>query len=261
MNYQTLVVEKKENIEILYLNRPQSLNALTPEMRLELLDYLARAKEDNSVRVVIVSGKGRAFSAGGDLFKYKERYETFRREGRSEGALTVDLPRALFQFPKPMIAAINGAAVGFGVTMPLSCDVRIASTDAKFGFGFTRVGATPEFGSSYYLPRLLGYGKAAELIFTAKSINAEEALQIGLVNSVVAGTDLIREAEKIAGQIAKLPPGAIRASKQLLRHGSHATMDQTLEYETLMLKHVMQTPEHYEALCLTLEEMSKSKNE
>ena len=258
MDYQTIAVEKTNHIDILYLNRPESLNALTPEMRLELLHYLQSAKADDDVRVVIVSGKGKAFSAGGDLKSYKARYEAFRREGHSKGALTVDLPWELYQFPKPFIAAINGVAVGFGATMPLNCDIRIASDKARFSFGFVRVGATPEFGSSYFLPRFVGYGKAAELIFTAKMINAEEALKIGLINRIVPGDALMAEAETLAAEIAQLPPGAIRAAKQLLRQGGHSTFEQIIGYETLTLKDIMQTPDHYEALCKTIEALKKT---
>ncbi len=259
MEYKTIAVERKENVGYLYLNRPEVLNALSHEMRLELLHYLTQAREDGSLQVLIVSGKGKAFSAGGDLEMYKRGYETFRREGRCDHVLSPDLPRAFFNFPKPVIAAINGAAVGFGATMPLNCDIRIASTNAKFGFGFTRIGATPEFGSSYFLPRLIGYAKAAELIFTAKTLNAEEALQLGLVNRVVAPENLLPEAEKMAAEIADLPAGAIKAAKKLLRHGSHSTMEQVLEYETLLLQHIMQTPEHYEALCRTIDQMKRFK--
>jgi 2-(1,2-epoxy-1,2-dihydrophenyl)acetyl-CoA isomerase len=126
----------------------------------------------------------------------------------------VDFPRALTQYPKPMIAAINGPAYGGGFTMTLSCDIRLASERAKFSCPFVRIGITPELCSSYFLPRLLGYGKAAELIFTARPFDAREALEIGVVNSVFPHNRLMTEARKMAKQIASMPSGAVQKSKR-----------------------------------------------
>jgi enoyl-CoA hydratase/carnithine racemase len=252
MNYETISVEIKDNVGFLYLNRPQVLNALSEEMRAELLHFLSQAAADDGLRVLVVTGKGRAFSAGGDLNMFKSRYESYRREGSSDAFLNLDLPRAFIQFPKPMIAAINGLAVGFGATMPLNCDIRIASTQAQFSFAFVRLGLTPEFGSSYFLPRLIGYGKAAELVLTARMVDGQEALQIGLVNRVVAPEELLPEAGKMAAEIARMPAGAVRAAKQVLRHGSHSTLDQVLAYEALSFQSAAQTQDHYDALCRTM---------
>lgn len=255
MNYQTIAVEKKDAVGWLYLNRPQVLNALCEEMRSELLHALQLAGADDGLRVLVISGKGRAFSAGGDLNMFKNRYESYRTEGASDAYLNLDLPKAFSQFPKPIIAAINGPAVGFGITMPLNCDIRIASTQARFSFAFVRVGLTPEFGSSYFLPRLIGYGKAAELVFTARMLDAQEALEIGLVNRVVAHEDLMPEAEKLAAEIARMPAGAIRAAKQVLRHGSHSTLEQVFAYEALTFQNAAQTEAHYQTVCRTLEQI------
>jgi len=258
MNYETISVEQKDNVGFLYLNRPQVLNALSEEMRAELIHFLQQAGADDGLRVLVVTGKGRAFSAGGDLNMFKSRYESYRKEGPSGTFANLDLPRAFGQFPKPMIAAINGPAVGFGATMPLACDVRIASTQAQFSFAFVRLGLTPEFGSSCFLPRLIGYGKAAELVFTARMIDAQEALQIGLVNRVVATADLLMEAGKMAAEIARMPAGAIRAAKQVLRHGSHSTLEQVLAYEALTFQNAAQTQEHYDAVCKTIEQIKNA---
>jgi 2-(1,2-epoxy-1,2-dihydrophenyl)acetyl-CoA isomerase len=224
-------------------------------MRSELLHALQQAGADDGLRVLVISGKGRAFSAGGDLNMFKNRYESYRTEGASGAYLNLDLPKAFSQFPKPIIAAINGPAVGFGITMPLNCDIRIASTQARFSFAFVRVGLTPEFGSSYFLPRLIGYAKAAELVFTARMLDAQEALEIGLVNRVVAHENLLPEAEKLAAEIARMPVGAIRAAKQVLRHGSHSTLEQVLAYEALTFQSAAQTEAHYQAVCRTLEQI------
>lgn len=259
MNYQTISVEQKDNVGFLCLNRPQVLNALSEEMRAELLHFLHEASADDGLRVLVVTGKGRAFSAGGDLDMFKSRFEAYRRDGSSGTFANIDLPEAFSRFPKPMIAAVNGPAVGFGATMPLTCDVRIASTQAQFSFAFVRLGLTPEFGSSYHLPRLIGYGKAAELVFTARTIDAQEALRIGLVNRVVAPEELLPEAEKMAAEIARLPAGAVCAAKQVLRHGCHSTLEQVLAFEALTFQSAAQTPEHYEAVCRTMRQIKNSK--
>jgi len=258
MDYKTILVERKGPVGMLYLNRPEVLNALSADMRLELGHFLGLAAQDDALRVLVVSGKGRAFSAGADLNMFKAQYETYRKEGQTDAGQRAILPKAFIRFPKPIIAAINGPAVGFGATMPLDCDIRIASTQAKFRFAFARLGVTPEFCSSYFLPRLIGYGKAAELVFTARMVEAAEALQIGLVNQVVAPDDLLPTAEKMAADIAQWPGAAIRAAKQLLRHGSHSTVEQVLDYEALVFHHATQTPEHYEAVCRTIEDLKKA---
>ena len=257
MSYQTIEFEVKDHIGYLFLNRPEVLNALSEQMSSELLDCIGRAASDEAVRVLIMSGRGRAFSAGADLSMFKKRYEDFREQGPSDNAARVELPRAFTNFPKPMIAAIKGAAVGFGATFPLNCDIRSASSAAKFSFAFARVGVTPEFGSSYFLPRLTGYGKAAELVFTAKMFDADEALAAGIVNRVVEPDHLMAETEAMAGQIAALPAEAVRAAKRLLRHGCQSTLEQVLDYESLVFQHATQTEAHYEAVCRIMDDLKE----
>ena len=259
MDYETILVEKKDYVTTLYLNRPDVLNAFSDEMRTDLIHFFKTTADDEETRVLVVTGKGRAFSAGADLNVFKERFETYRREGQKDGSFRKLLPMAVLAFPKPVIAAINGPAVGVGATMPLSFDIRLASTKAKFMFPFPRLGVTPEYGSSYFLPRVIGFGKAAELIYTAKMIDAEEALSIGMVNSVLPPEELLPEAEKMARQIAAMPPYAIEAAKRLLVAGGQSTPEQMIEYETIVLQQAMQTEEHYDAVCRMLEEMNAKK--
>jgi 2-(1,2-epoxy-1,2-dihydrophenyl)acetyl-CoA isomerase len=255
MDYRTIVFEKKEKIGILSLNRPEVLNALSPRMREELAHCLDHATNDDDVRVLILTGKGRGFSAGADLNMFKDNYEAFRAGNEHQKFGDINLPKAFIDFPKPLIAAINGPAVGFGLTVTLTCDIRIASEKAKFSCAFVRVGVTPEFGSSHFLPRLVGYGKAAELAFTARIIDAQEAAQIGLVNRVVSHEALLRECEKMALAISEMPAGAIRMTKRILRHGQHSTLEQTLPYEGLVFQHQTRTREHYDAVCRILEQL------
>jgi enoyl-CoA hydratase/carnithine racemase len=260
MDYKTLWVDRKPHACILYLNRPEVLNALSNEMREELMHFLQQAAEDKDVRVLIVSGKGRAFSAGADLNLFKKRFETYREQGQMDGAFRKLLPTAITSFPKPIIAAVNGPAVGFGATMPLICDIRIASTQATFSYAFLRLGVTPEFGSSYALPRLIGHGKAAELIYTARTIDAQEALQIGLVNQVTSPEELLPKAEEMAKEISRMPPNAVQWAKKMLRSGWDTGMDQVLEYETVLLQQAMQTQEHYDAVCGILDGMRAKRD-
>ena len=173
MDYKTICIEDKGPIVILYLNRPKVLNVLSNEMREELTHFMHRAAKENDIRVMILSGKGRAFSAGGDLADFKRTYENFKRGDDVNEFGNPDFWKAFIDFPKPIIAAINGLAVGFGFTVTLACDIRVASEQAKFSSAFVRIGLTPEFGSSYFMPRLIGYGKAAELAFTGKMIDAQ----------------------------------------------------------------------------------------
>jgi len=159
-----------------------------------------------------------------------------------------------------MIAAINGPAYGFGFTVTLTCDIRLASDQARFSLAFVRIGVTPEFCSTYFLPRLVGYGKAAELIFTARPFDAREALEIGAVNYVFPHNQLMSEAKKIAKQIASMPLTAILKAKELLRHGMQSTLDQVVQHEAIVFLDAMKTEEHQLALGKLLAQMKSSKS-
>src|SRR4030042_5087840 len=184
MEYKTIELIREEEIAFIYLNRPNVLNALNETMRSELIQVLKETEEDDTVRVLILTGRGRGFCAGADLNRFVELQENDKVHKPKSRFGSVDFPRAFIQYPKPIIAAINGPSYGFGLTVTLTCDIRLASERQKFSFAFVRIGVTPELGSTYFLPRLIGYGKAAELIFTARPFDAHEALAIGAVNQV-----------------------------------------------------------------------------
>lgn len=258
MHYKTISSERKGAVGILYLDRPQVLNALSEDMQHELLHFMQGARADDSLRVLILTGKGRAFSAGGDLKMFKEAYEAYQRDGSDSGLGETALPRAFIDFPKPFIAAINGAAVGFGLTVSLICDIRIAAENATFSCAFARIGVTPEFGSSYFLPHVVGYARAAELAFTAKDIDAQEAYRIGLVNRVVPPEKLLAESEALANAIAVLPQEAVMMAKRVLRHGSQSTLEQSLPYESLVFKYCTRTAEHYKTVCEVQEKIKSN---
>ena len=206
MAYEQILYEIKDHILTLTLNRPDRLNAFTPQMRKELIDALDRADADDNIRAIIVTGAGRAFCAGADLdtgietFDYQTRDgEMMAEEHRDGGGL---LTLRIFESIKPIIAAINGPAVGIGITMTLAMDIRIADPNAKLGFVFTRRGIAPEACSSWFLPRIVGISQALEWIFSGRIFSAEEALNSGLIRSSHPGNQLLPAARDLATEIA-----------------------------------------------------------
>jgi enoyl-CoA hydratase/carnithine racemase len=206
MDYEHIAYRVEERILTITLTRPEKLNAFTPRMMYELLDVFERADADDEVRVVIVTGAGRAFCAGADLsagggtFDYTGGPRPQVLDEHRDGGGLVSL--RIYESKKPVIAAINGPAVGVGITMTLPMDVRIASSAARMGFVFARRGIVPEACSSWFLPRLVGMGRAAEWVFTGRVFPAEEALAAGLVSRVVAPEALMDTARTLAREIA-----------------------------------------------------------
>ena len=206
MEYQTIRYEVAERVLTITLHRPEQLNAFTPRMCYELLDAFERADADDDVRVVIVTGAGRAFcagadlSSGGDTFDVGARGSAATLETHRDGGGLVSL--RIFESRKPVIAAINGPAVGVGITMTLPMDIRIASSAARIGFVFARRGLVPEACSSWFLPRIVGIGKAAEWVYTGRVFGADEAARAGLVSQVVPPEQLLPAARALAREIA-----------------------------------------------------------
>src|SRR4030043_1876111 len=261
MKYENIELIRDEGIATIYLNRPKALNALNEPMKVELIHALKETAEDDSIRAMILTGRGRGFCAGADLNRFIEAQEHGKDQKEKLRFGSLDLPRAFIQYPKPIIAAINGPSYGFGFTVTLTCDIRLASERAKFSCAFVRIGVTPEFCSTYFLPRLIGYSKAAELIFTARPFDAHEALEIGAVNHVFPHHRLIPEAKKMAKQIASMPPPAVQKSKEILRHGMQSTLDQVIQYERAAFIDCMNTDEHQLALNKLLARMKFKKGE
>jgi 2-(1,2-epoxy-1,2-dihydrophenyl)acetyl-CoA isomerase len=248
MKYEDIELIRDGGIAFICLNRPKVLNALNETMKDELIHALKETEEDDNIRVMILTGRGRGFCAGADLNRFIEAQERTKDRKEKSRFGSLDLPRAFIQYPKPIIAAVNGPSYGFGFTVTLTCDIRLASERATFSCAFVRIGVTPEFCSTYFLPRLIGYGKAAELIFTARPFDALEASQIGAINRVFPHHRLIPEAKKMARQIASMPPIAVQKSKEILRHGMQSTLDQVIHYESMAFLDCMKTEEHQLAL-------------
>ena len=211
---RTLLLDVAEQVATLTLNRPERLNAYTPEMGVELFGLLAELDRDDAVRAIVITGAGRAFCAGADL---AAGGETFAGDGTFSGAAALEARVQPWNMRKPIIAAINGPAVGIGATLPLQWDLRIASEDAQIGFVFTRRGIIPEANSTWLLPRLIGMSKALDLLLTGRILTAEEALAYGLVSRVVAPDELMYVALGMARDIAKhTAPVSVAITKRLV---------------------------------------------
>jgi enoyl-CoA hydratase/carnithine racemase len=246
VNGVSLRVEKEQYLCLITLNRPEVYNSLNREIVLSLREELERLADDKSVRAVIITGEGeKAFCAGADL---KER-QTMTPEQVLQFLKTLqDTLLTLERLPKPVIAAINGVAFGGGTELALSCDLRIMSRHAKMGLTETSLGIIPGGGGTQRLPRLIGKGKAKELIYTARHVDAEEALAIGLVNQVVEPAELLDAARRLAADIAKNAPLAVAQAKYAIDHGLEVDLVTGLAIETNAYQVLIPTKDRLEGL-------------
>ena len=232
MNHPDIYIERDGNIAWIRINKPDRLNAFSGTMREDLDAALEELEGDADIRCVIVTGVGRAFSTGGDVSVMREliadddvaRFEALVRAGAR-------VVRRIDEMTKPVIAAINGPAAGAGACLALACDLRVASDAATIGFGFLRVGLHPDWGGSYFLPRIVGPALAAEFTFTGEMINAERAVKHGLFNRIVPAADLEATARSLAGQLAAAPAGVMIDLRKNMRRALHSPLDTVLEAE------------------------------
>jgi 2-(1,2-epoxy-1,2-dihydrophenyl)acetyl-CoA isomerase len=229
----SLVLESmQDGVALLVMNRPDRLNALNGELAVALSEALGRAAGNPSVYVVVLTGAGRAFCAGGDLGLIGKG----RQSGNVAGLEPVlragmQIVLKMRTMPKPVIAAVNGAAAGAGMNVALAADIRIASEEASFGQNFAKVGLYPDYGGTFFLPELVGPAKAAEMFYTGDMIDARTAERLGLVNRTVPAAQLETEVRALALKIAQGPPIAIRAAKAALFASKGAQLEQALEEE------------------------------
>jgi 2-(1,2-epoxy-1,2-dihydrophenyl)acetyl-CoA isomerase len=253
-----LTVERRGRVAILTLNRPDKLNAL-PELEdgEAFRDACEALNTDPDVRCVVMTGAGRAFSAGGDVKAMQARSDLFEGAGtaiRERYRRVVHrIVRSVYELELPLIAAVNGPAVGLGCDLAGLADMRIASDRARFGVPFLKLGIIPGDGGAWLLPRLVGYPRAAELLFTGELIDAETAAAWGLVNRVVPHERLMDEVLELAGKVASQPPHALRLAKALLRQGREASYEAVLELSASAqaLSHL--TADHLEGVTAHLE--------
>ncbi len=229
MMYKYLLLEKEDGIGILYINRPDAMNALNTGVLEEIIQAVGEISRDNEIQVLIITGAGdKSFVAGADI---KEMHGLTAVEGREFGYIGQAAFRAIEKLEKPVIAAVNGFALGGGCELAMAADIRLASEKAKFGQPEVGLGITPGFGGTQRLPRLVGEGRAMELILTANTINAEEAYRIGLVNHIYPAADLLDEARKMARKIMANAPLAVKYAKSAVNKGLQTDIDTGMAIE------------------------------
>jgi len=223
---------QQDGIATLVLNRPERLNALNNELAIAVNDALGRIAADQSFSVVIITGAGRAFCAGGDLAAMAKGHQTGATQDL-EQLLRAGMQMVLKMrtMPQPVVAAVNGAAAGAGMNLALAADIRIAAEEATFGQNFAKVGLFPDYGGTYFLPQLVGPAKAAELFYTGDMIDAKTALALGIVNQVVPAAQLEATVKALAQKIAHGPALAIRAVKRALFASGEKELAQALDNE------------------------------
>ena len=250
MEYTKLLIEKQENICIVKINNPQALNALNTTVLSELDCAFSEIASDNSISAVILTGEGKAFVAGADIAQMSTMSAA---EGKAFGEKGAAVFRKIELLDKPVIAAINGFALGGGCELAMCCDIRIASAKAKMGQPEVGLGITPGFSGTQRLPRIVGMGVAKELIYTADVINAEEAYRIGLVNKVVEPEALMDSALAMAKKIAKKAPIAVKYSKEAINRGMQTDLDSAIAIEANLFGLCFSTEDQKEGMAAFLE--------
>lgn len=257
MRFETLLYDVAGKVATITLNRPAKLNAYTPQMGHEIVEAMRRADTDSSVRVVILTGAGRAFCAGADISTFDRNIRTREAGGQANSSAgreaMADYPRLMRTMSKPSVVAINGFALGVGATMTLPCDIRIMAEDARMGFIFPRVGLMTELGSSYFLPRLIGLARATEMLLTGRHYSAQECLTIGVVTCVVPAARLQDQAREIAGEIVRGSPTSVMLTRRAIHNGMMGTLENALEFEAFALDRCYTSPEHKEYVSAFME--------
>ena len=244
-----LLIEDVDGVRTLTLNRPAAFNSLTTELKDELVTALQAAAADDSVRAVVLTGAGKAFCAGQDL----KEHITALQAGQDRLWDTVEkhynpIVRALAEMPKPVIAAVNGTAAGAGASFAYACDLRISASSAKFLMAFANVGLTADSGASWTLSRLIGYGRAMEMMLLAKPVTAQRALEIGMVTEVVADEEVLSTAQQLAARMAAGPTTAYATIKEALLTAASADLPSALANEGKGQQRAGSTADHVEAV-------------
>ncbi len=243
MDYEGLTLDKEGGIATLTLNRPEQLNAISLSMAESLERAVDEVDKDNSLKVLILTGAGRGFCAGLDVSAFTQVKAMSHKE-LTHSMHILSLP--LYNLPKPTIAAINGVAVGAGLSLAMLCDMRIASEKALFSSGFVRMGLIPDVGATYSVPRVVGIAKAMELMITGDTFDAAEAQRIGMVNRVVPEEEVMKAARELAERIVNGPSIAIELIKQGIRRSLDSTFEQQVEWESFAQHLSMKTEDHEE---------------
>lgn len=253
-----LLRDRDGHVETWTLNRPDTRNPISePDVVDALVAAVDEVNHDHEVRAVILTGAGSAFSSGGNVKHMRDREGMFGgtpaqlRQGYRHGIQRI--PLALYRCEVPTIAAVNGQAIGAGCDLALMCDLRVASTRAVFAESFVKVGIIPGDGGAWLLPRAIGNARAAEMAFTGEPIDAQRALEWGLVSQVVEPEELLDAARALAARVVANPPHALRMTKKLLREGQHQSLESLLELSAAMQAVAHHTDDHHEAVAAMLE--------
>jgi len=254
MSEQQILLDETDYVATITLHRPERMNAFGGRMRQDLVEILEAVKADAGARVVVITGAGKAFCTGGDLREFADgAVQALSKQPTNERPPMCKAVLAIHEMEKPVIASVNGVAAGGGCNLALACDIRIASETARFAQVFTRRGLHPDWGGIYFLPRLVGYAKAAELIMSGEIVDAEQALRIGLVNRVVAAGELRFATEEMAGRIARNAPLPIAFAKRGLQRFGHWDLAQALDYEVQVLEMLRKSRDVAEGIAAFLE--------
>jgi enoyl-CoA hydratase/carnithine racemase len=251
-----VLYESADGIATITLNAPQRMNTISGPMLGALTKLLTRANEDDAVRAVVLTGAGRAFCAGLNLEAQRQGSDSIS-VGSGAGPTNLDLrntpPTVLFAMDKPTICALNGSAAGYGMDLALGCDIRVMARSAKLAAAFVKRGVVPESGGTWILPRLIGWSKAAELIFTGRTLSAEQCLEWGLASHVVDDVAVAGKARELAGEIAANAPLAVQAAKRMMRMGWTEPFDAHVHHVFLQLLPLMKSEDFREGIASFLE--------
>jgi 2-(1,2-epoxy-1,2-dihydrophenyl)acetyl-CoA isomerase len=255
MAYEQLIVDVQDSVATVRMNNPERLNALSDVMTRELIGALGDMGGDASVRAIVLTGAGRAFSAGADLAALQEPYLSGRRPKLSPILLDGynKLIPLLTDGPKPVIAAVNGVAAGAGVSVALACDLRVASEAASFTMAFVKIGLIPDSGATYLLPRTVGMAKALELALLSDRLDAAAAERAGLVHRVVPADSLMSEAHALAARLAEMPTAAIGMTKRAFNEASRLSLSEAMDREAVLQDEAAATDDHLEGVLAFLE--------
>jgi len=257
MNDKTVLFEQDGPVGIMTLNRPEYMNSYNNELGSAFIHILDKVKNNKQIRVLVITGAGRIFSAGVDLKASRQALadrENQNKQWHDELLQWITTaPKAMIELGKPIIAAINGPAIGLGCSIGLACDIRIAASSAKFALSFSKVGLIPEFSSTFLLPRIIGLAKTLEISLTNRMFDAEEALKIGLVTEVVPDNDLTTRAREFALMLSKNSPLSMALVKQGFYMGAMCKLDEQLQWEGKYLDVCFDSNDHIEGVRAFLE--------
>ena len=252
-----VLYEVRDAIAVITLNRPERMNTISGPMLRRLSELLLQANTDSQVRCVILTATGRAFCAGLDLVDATQGSGIGSQSQAAHVSVNLDLRDApltvLFQMDKPVICALNGAAAGYGMDTALGCDIRIMAESAKLAAAFVKRGVVPESGGTWHLPRLVGWSKAAEIIFTGRNLSPQECLELGLANEVVPDGELMARARAVAAEIAANAPLAVQSAKRLMRMGLEETFADHVHHVYLQFLQLVRTQDFREGMTSFLE--------